>query len=76
MGKGDFSTYPEPKLPNQSTPNFERLISTVKSRELPNLGQIGSTGASPHVGEMYTFTVFASCSVIQATDHNSQRILM
>jgi len=28
------------------------------------------------MGEIYTLTVFSSCLVNQATDHNSQRILM
>jgi len=28
------------------------------------------------VGEMYNFRVFPSCFFVQATDHNSQRILM
>jgi len=28
------------------------------------------------MGEMYTFTVFSSCFVDQATYHNSQQILM
>jgi len=48
----------------------------MKESELQNLVQIGSTGAAPHVGEMHTFTVLSSCFVDQATDHNSQRILM
>jgi len=51
-------TSPEPKLRYQSTPNFERLITAGRWRELHNLVQIGSMGASPHVGEMYTSTVF------------------
>jgi len=42
---------------------------------MPNLVAIGSRGASPHVGEIYTFLVvvcvFSSCFVDQATDHNS-----
>jgi len=37
---------------------------------------ISSKGASPHVGEIYSFTVLSFCFVDQATDHNSQRILM
>jgi len=41
---------------------------------------IVSWGVSPHVGDIYTFLVlvyvFSSCFVDQATDHNSQRILM
>jgi len=47
--------------------------------EMKRIAQFGSDwfyGASPHVGEMYTFTVFSSCFVDQATDHNSQRSLM
>jgi len=60
MGNGEFCTSPESKLLNQSTPNFERLINSVRERELPNLIQIGSTGASPHVGEMYNLCVFSS----------------
>jgi len=60
MGNGEFCTSPEPKLLNQSTPNFKRLINSVILRELPNLVQIGYTGASPHVGEMYIFGAFSS----------------
>jgi len=80
MGNGTFCTSPEPKLPYQSTPNFQRFITSVRERELPNLVAIGFRKASPHVGEIYTFLVvvcvFSTCFVDQATDHNSQRILM
>ena len=55
MGKAIFYTSPEPKLLNQSIPNFERMITSVKRRELPNLVVIGSTGAAPHVGEVYSY---------------------
>jgi len=79
-GKGKFCSSPELKLLYQSAANFERLITSVRQRELPNLVAIGSKGASPHVGEIYTFLVvvcvFSSCFFDQATDHNSQRILM
>jgi len=33
-------------------------------------------GGFSHVGEMYTFAVFSPCFVNEATDRNSQRILM
>ena len=82
MGKAIFYTSPEPKLLNQSIPNFERMITSVKRRELPNLVVIGSTGAAPHVGEVYSyilgfFLLFSSssCFVNSPTDRNSQRIL-
>ena len=85
MGKAIFYTSPEPKLLNQSIPNFERMITSVKRRELPNLVVIGSTGVAPHVGEVYSyilgfFLLFSSfssssCFVNSPTDHNSQRIL-
>jgi len=76
MGKGKLCTSSDPKLRYQSTPVCERIMKSVKWRELQNLVHIGFTGASPHVGEMYTFTVCSSCFVDKATDHNSQRILM
>jgi len=34
-------------------------------RKLPNLVQTGSTGASPHVGEMYTWLFFLLVSLIR-----------
>jgi len=33
-------------------------------------------GASSYMGEIYSFTVYSSCFVDQATDHNLQRIFM
>jgi len=64
----------------QSTPNFERLITWVRWRDLQNLVAIGSKGTSPHVGEIYNFLivvcVFSFSFFDQATDHNSQRILL
>jgi len=47
-----------------------------KIKRSVKFGTIGSRGASLHVGEMCSFTVFSSCFVDQATDHNSQWILM
>jgi len=44
------------------------------------LVEIESTGATPHVGEIYFLvlrfvcTISSSCVVDQATDHNSQRM--
>jgi len=40
------------------------------------LVQIGFTGASLHVGKMYTILLFLPAFFDQAIDHNSQRILM
>ena len=61
MGKAIFYTSPEPKLLNQSIPNFERMITSVKQRELPNLVVIGSTGAAPHVREVYSYILGFFC---------------
>ena len=60
MGEAIFYTSPAPKLLYQSIPNFERMITSVRQRELPNLVAIGSTEAAPHVGEVYSyrFSVF------------------
>ena len=56
MGKTKLYTSPEPKLLYQSIPNFEQMITSVEQGgELPNLVAIGSTGAAPHVGEIYNY---------------------
>ena len=57
MGEGKLCTSPEPKLLYQSIPNFERMITSVGYKELPNFVEIGSTGAAPHVGVMYTVQI-------------------
>ena len=55
MGKAIFYTSPEPKLLYQSLPNFERMITSAKRKELPNLVVIGSMEMAPHVGEVYSY---------------------
>jgi len=50
---------------------FWRLITTVRWRELPNLVAISSRGASPHVGEIYTFgSLLVSLISLQTTLRN------
>ena len=60
IGGAIFYTSPAPKLPYQSIPNFKRMITSVKQRELPNLVAIGFTGAAPPLGKIcsYRFSVF------------------
>lgn len=55
MGKAIFYTSAEPKLLYQSLPNFERMITSAKRKELPNLAVIGSMEMAPHVGEVYSY---------------------
>ena len=55
MGKAIFYTSAEPKLLYQSLPNFERMITSAKRKELPNLVVIGSMEMAPHVGEVYSY---------------------
>ena len=54
---GQTCTSPEPKLQHHIIPNFEWMIMSVKWKKLPNLVEIGHTGASHHVGEIYTFQI-------------------
>ena len=54
MGEGKLFTSAEPKLLYQSTPNFKRMITLVRQKDLPNFVAIGFTGAAPHVGEIYS----------------------
>jgi hypothetical protein len=39
-------------------PNFERMITSVRWRELPNFVAICFTEAAPHVGEIYSSRLF------------------
>ena len=47
MGEGKLYASPEPKLLYESIPNFERMITSVKCRELPNFVATGFTGVTP-----------------------------
>ena len=73
MGEAILNTPSELKLLYQSIPNFERMITSVKQRELPNFVAIGSTIQLQILGFFPTFS--SSCFVNSPTDSNSQRIL-